>query len=153
MRRNRGVVGEHDASADAKRDDRPSCPRYAALLGGGPVPQELVEKGLRLDIPIAQTYGLTETASQATTLRLSEAMSRAGSAGKPLLPVEIRIEREDGSVCAPDEAGEIVVRGATVSPGYWQRPEATTEGCEAAARRRAGYRCRRVSASSTGATT
>jgi O-succinylbenzoic acid--CoA ligase len=78
-----------------------------------------------MNIPIAQTYGLTETASQATTLRLSEAVTRAGSAGKPLLPVEVRIEREDGAIAIPEEPGEIVVRGATVSPGYWQRPEAT----------------------------
>ncbi|MGE0059714.1 MAG: class I adenylate-forming enzyme family protein, partial [Dehalococcoidia bacterium] len=38
---------------------------------------------------------------------------------------EIRIEREDGSFCEPGEPGELVVRGATVSPGYWRRPDAT----------------------------
>jgi O-succinylbenzoic acid--CoA ligase len=108
------------------RQDRPfPSSLRCVLLGGGPVPQELVEKGLRLNIPIAQTYGLTETASQATTLQLAEVATRAGSAGKPLLPVELRVERDDGSAAAAGEAGEIVVRGATVSPGYWQRPEAT----------------------------
>lgn len=95
------------------------------LLGGGPVPAELLDVGTRLHIPIAQTYGLTETASQATTLRLAEAAARPGSAGKPLLPAEVRIGREDGTLCEPQEEGEILVRGATVSPGYWRNPEAT----------------------------
>jgi O-succinylbenzoic acid--CoA ligase len=97
------------------------------LLGGGPVPRELVDKGLKLGTPIAQTYGLTETASQATTLRLSEASARPGSAGKPLLPVALRILREDGSECVPLEAGEIVVQGPNISPGYWRQPQATAQ--------------------------
>jgi O-succinylbenzoic acid--CoA ligase len=97
------------------------------LIGGGPVPRELVDKGLKLGIPIAQTYGLTETASQATTLRLSEATARPGSAGKPLLPVALRILREDGSECVPLEAGEIVVQGPNISPGYWRQPDATAQ--------------------------
>lgn len=106
------------------RNDAPFPPSLrCVLLGGGPVPQELVEKGLRLGIPIAQTYGLTETTSQAATLRLAEIAERAGSAGKPLLPVEARIERDDGTVCEPGEPGEIVVRGPIVSPGYWRRTE------------------------------
>lgn len=108
------------------RADRPFPPSLrCVLLGGGPVPQELVERGLRLGIPLAQTYGLTETASQATTLRLAEIAERAGSAGKPLMPVEVRIEREDGSLCEPGEAGEISVRGPTVAAGYWRRPDDT----------------------------
>jgi O-succinylbenzoic acid--CoA ligase len=108
------------------RDHRPfPASLRCVLLGGGPVPQELVDKGLELNIPIAQTYGLTETSSQATTLQLAEVVTRAGSAGKPLLPTEIRIKREDGSIAAPGEEGEIVVRGATISPGYWRRPDAT----------------------------
>jgi O-succinylbenzoic acid--CoA ligase len=108
------------------REYRPFPPSLrCVLLGGGPVPQELIDAGLRLNIPVAQTYGLTETASQATTLRLSEVVERAGSAGRPLLPVEIRVERENGSICAAGEPGEIVVRGANVSPGYWQQPAAT----------------------------
>lgn len=106
------------------RNNRPfPATLRCVLLGGGPVPQELIDKGLQLGIAIAQTYGLTETTSQATTLLLAEIVSRAGSAGKPLLPTEVRIERDDGSVADVNETGEIVVRGATVSPGYWRRAE------------------------------
>jgi O-succinylbenzoic acid--CoA ligase len=106
-----------------ERGDRPyPSTLRCILLGGGPVPDDLVERGLRLGLPIAQTYGLTETASQAVTLRLPEIPLKPGSAGRPLLPTEVRIEREDGSLCEAGEAGEIAVRGPTVSPGYFRRP-------------------------------
>jgi fatty-acyl-CoA synthase len=36
----------------------------------------------------------------------------------------VRIVREDGSDAAPGEIGELWVRGALVTPGYWNRPEA-----------------------------
>src|SRR5262249_10118001 len=38
------------------------------LLGGGPAPQPLLEACAERDVPVVQTYGLTEAASQVTTL-------------------------------------------------------------------------------------
>ena len=61
---------------------------------------------------MVQTYGLTETASQIVTLAPEDALRKLGSAGKPLLGSQIRIE--------PD--GEIAVQGPTVSPGYLHLP-------------------------------
>ncbi len=98
----------------------------AVLVGGGPVPLPLLREALALGIPAVQTYGLTETASQAVTLAPTDALARPGSAGKPLLPNEVRIERDD-LVVGPDEEGEIVLRGPTVTRGYLNRPEATAE--------------------------
>jgi O-succinylbenzoic acid--CoA ligase len=92
------------------------------LLGGGPVPPDLLQECLRRGIPVAQTYGLTEAASQVSTLLPAEAVARPGSAGQPLLPVEVRIEGESGATCAPGAPGEIVIRGPTVASGYYKRP-------------------------------
>jgi O-succinylbenzoic acid--CoA ligase len=109
-----------------QRDGRPFPPYFRCmLLGGGPAPQPLLEECRRRGVPVVQTYGLTETASQVATLAPEEALTRLGSAGKPLFGTELRVLREDGSDCAADEAGEIVVRGPTVSPGYLNRPEET----------------------------
>src|SRR3954453_1267042 len=73
----------------------------AALVGGGPVPRDLLEWGREVGLPLLQTYGMTETCSQIAT-------AAAGSdAARPLPGVEVRIG--DGS--------EILVRGAMVWPG------------------------------------
>jgi O-succinylbenzoic acid--CoA ligase len=98
----------------------------AVLLGGGPAPRSLLKACAARGVPVVQTYGLTEAASQVATLSPADVLRKLGSAGKPLFPTEIRIER-DGEVAAPGDAGEILVRGATVSAGYWQQPEKTAE--------------------------
>ncbi|PDV98176.1 o-succinylbenzoate--CoA ligase [Candidatus Chloroploca asiatica] len=91
------------------------------LLGGGPAPRPLLEACAARDLPVAQTYGMTETASQVATLAPADALRKLGSAGQPLLPMELRVEAPTG------EVGEICVRGPMVTPGYYNRPEATAK--------------------------
>ena len=95
-----------------------------ALLGGGPAPLPLLEACVARGVPVVQTYGMTETASQAATLAPADALRKLGSAGQPLLPLELRIDA-DGREAAPGEAGEICVRGPMVTAGYYGQPEAT----------------------------
>ena len=78
----------------------------AALLGGGPLPRDLLEWAAATGLPVLQTYGMTETSSQIATLGAAEALTKTGSAGRPLPGAEIRID-----------GGEILVRGPMVSPG------------------------------------
>ena len=79
----------------------------AVLLGGGPVPRDLLEWSAQHDFPALQTYGMTQTSSQIATLTAAEAVTKAGSAGRPLLGVELSISGE----------GEILARGPMISPG------------------------------------
>lgn len=67
----------------------------AALVGGGPIPPDLLERAGAAGVPCVTTYGMTEACSQITT------------GGPPLFCTRVRI--------APD--GEILVRSPTVAPG------------------------------------
>jgi o-succinylbenzoate---CoA ligase len=76
------------------------------LVGGGPVPIEVLEGAMGRGASVVQTYGLTETASQVTTLAPQDARRKLGSAGRPLLTTHLRIT-----------GGEICVQGPVVAPG------------------------------------
>jgi O-succinylbenzoic acid--CoA ligase len=82
-----------------------SGPR-AILVGGGPVPEDPLAEALGRGATVVQTYGLTETCSQVTTLAPADAQRKLGSAGRPLLTTHLRIQD-----------GEILVQGPTVAPG------------------------------------
>lgn len=91
------------------------------LLGGGPASLALLNSCVEKGIPVFQTYGMTETASQLVTLAPEDSLRKLGSAGKPLFPSQIKIMMENGEEAARGEAGEIVVKGPNVTVGYLNR--------------------------------
>ncbi|GAE94026.1 O-succinylbenzoic acid-CoA ligase [Gracilibacillus boraciitolerans JCM 21714] len=80
------------------------------LLGGGPAPKPLLEKAQAKQVPIVQTYGMTETCSQIATLNEQDALRKQGSAGKSLFSASLKIIGENGE-CGAGQIGEIIVRG------------------------------------------
>jgi O-succinylbenzoic acid--CoA ligase len=86
----------------------------AILVGGGPVPRDLLEWATAAGLPVLQTYGMTETSSQVATLRADEAVAHHGSAGRPLPGVELAIG-DGGEVLV---RGPIVARGAVAADGW-----------------------------------
>jgi O-succinylbenzoic acid--CoA ligase len=116
----------------AALDSQEPGKRYPAtlrcvLLGGGPAPRPLLEACAARAIPVLQTYGLTEACSQAATLSPADALRKPGSAGRPLLPVQLEIRNDQGERAAPGEPGVIFLKGPTITPGYADRPEASAQ--------------------------
>lgn len=99
------------------------------LLGGGPAPLHVLEQCKQKGIPVFQSYGMTETASQIVTLAPEYSLTKIGSAGKALFPSQLRIE-VDGKQAVANEAGEIVVFGPNVTKGYWNRLEETRQAIQ-----------------------
>jgi amino acid adenylation domain-containing protein len=93
---------------------------------GGHLPLEAV-RGLRAAQPHVRLflmYGLTE-ALRCTYLPPEEVDRRPDSIGRAIPGAEIYVVRDDGTPAAPDEVGELVHRGPTVTLGYWKDPQLT----------------------------
>lgn len=84
------------------------------LLGGGPVRAEVLEKCLAYQLPVMQSYGMTETCSQIFALPFDYSLTKLGSAGLPLQSVQCKIE----PLNEKEAIGEILVKGPSITPGY-----------------------------------
>ncbi len=109
----------------------------AVLSGGAPIAPELVRMVMKtFGCDYIQTYGMTETSPYLTLSLLKEHLTRLpedqqlafkAKTGRPFLAVELKVVDDRMNPVAPDgkQVGEILVRGDTVTPGYWRRPEET----------------------------
>lgn len=98
-----------------------------AICGGAPVPEALLQTYADRGIGMLQGYGLTETSPAAIFLVAEHSLSKLGSCGKPPLYIEAKLIDRDGDIEGPDVRGEICIRGANLSVGYWNRPEETAK--------------------------
>jgi acyl-CoA synthetase (AMP-forming)/AMP-acid ligase II len=92
--------------------------RYITVSGGDLSGQYLKQlPQLAPQVGIFKTYGQTE-AFRATSLKPNEFSNKMYSVGQPFSGVHLYVVREDGSLCQPNEIGEIVHTGLGVMLGY-----------------------------------
>lgn len=99
---------------------------YYIIVGGEPMPIPLIEKWHEQRVPIRQGFGMTEVGPNLTSLHHRDAIRKKGSIGRPNFYVDIQIVDENGMPCPPGQAGELLLKGPMVTPGYW-RNEAETK--------------------------
>jgi fatty-acyl-CoA synthase len=97
------------------------------ISGGAPCPRAVFEKFWARGVDFKTGYGLTEAGPNNFWLPRQDVRAKPGAVGFPLFHVDVKVCRPDGSECAPDEAGELVIRGPHVCAGYWNNPTATAE--------------------------
>jgi len=85
----------------------------ACCSGGAPLPQAVFEFYQQQGLPVLEGYGMTEAGPVIATC--TERDFRAGSVGRPLRDVEVRIA----------EDGEVLTRGRHVMLGYYKDAEST----------------------------
>ncbi len=103
---------------------------HCMMCTGEALPAELVDRWLALfpQVPIANTYGPTETSDDVTLLVLREPIAHRYAVtpiGQPLPNVRILVldrELEPVPVGVP---GEVCIAGVAVGEGYWQQPDKT----------------------------
>lgn len=98
-----------------------------AWTGGAPCPIPVIDAYQAKGVPFRQGYGLTEVGPDAMILPAEDAVRKAGSIGKPPFHSALRVVNEEDFDVSVGEVGELIFRGPTVTPGYWNRPEETAE--------------------------
>jgi acyl carrier protein len=87
-----------------------------------------VRQGLEevFGVPVLETYGLSEAGTVAAN-SVAPGHRKSGTMGKPW-PNEVAIRADDGRLLLTGAAGEIVVRGPVLMPGYLDDEEANHVG-------------------------
>ncbi|MFZ9406248.1 MAG: acyl-CoA synthetase [Burkholderiaceae bacterium] len=97
----------------------------SAGVGGAAAPIALLERFAEKGLLFQQGWGMTETASIGTLLSKERALEKIGSSGQGVLHVQLRVIDDHGKDLPAGQTGELLIKGPTVTPGYWKRPEAT----------------------------
>ena len=83
----------------------------------------------RFGVPIVETMGLSETAAQILSNPMPPASPKYGSPGVAV-GNEAKVIDEQGNECPRGVPGELMIRGANVTHGYYKNPEATRDALE-----------------------
>ncbi|MET7772249.1 long-chain fatty acid--CoA ligase [Nocardia sp. NPDC005366] len=89
-----------------------------ASSGAAAIPAETLEYFLGLGLTVSEVWGMSETTGVGTYTELDK--PRPGSVGRPVDGLEIRLAAD----------GELLVRGAIVTPGYRKQPDKTKEALD-----------------------
>jgi fatty-acyl-CoA synthase len=123
------TLREHPAYAGA------DLSRLVCLVtGGAPNPAANVQRWLDDGVVMADGFGMSEVGS-AFNMPIDDMeliRRKVGSSGRPLITLKFRIVDPDTSEpCAPGKVGELRLKGPSVTPGYWNQPDATAKAFDA----------------------
>jgi long-chain acyl-CoA synthetase len=96
-----------------------------ATYGGAPIAPSLVGQIKKAfgNARVGNGFGLTETSSVSTFLPHEYADTHADSVGFAVPTVDLAVEGADPAT----GVGELLIRGANVVAGYWNKPDATRD--------------------------
>ena len=114
------------------RADRENAPhksfRFIRSCSSALAPSVFEQLESRFGAPVLEAYGMTEASHQMASSPLPPGERFPGTVGMPT-GVEVAIMNMDakGNLLAPDEPGEVVIKGPNVMHGYNNNPAANSE--------------------------
>lgn len=123
-----GVPAIYQALLEAPSFDRKALSRIRSwACGGAALPLSIAQRYADCGIRVRTGMGMTETGPTVFLLEEAHVLDKTGSVGHPQLLVDVRIVDQHGRDVCNGEAGELLVRGPGITPGYWNRPDATAD--------------------------
>jgi fatty-acyl-CoA synthase len=96
------------------------------ISGGAPCPPPVFERFWAKGVDFKTGYGLTEAGPNTFWLPKDQVRQKLGSVGYPLFHIELKLVHPNGgAITEPHVPGELWIRGAHRTPGYWNNPVAT----------------------------
>ncbi len=121
------MTGDLIRVAAATKRDLSSLRRVGG--GGAPrAPEQVRQIDRSFDHAAPTTgWGMTETNAIGAGIAGADYLGRPESSGRCSAVLELKVVDDEGRALAPGERGELLVRGTSVFPGYWHRPEVNAE--------------------------
>lgn len=110
----------------ARKTDRDLSSLQTVGGGGAPrAPEQVKNIATAFTRALPNTgWGMTETNAIGCGIGGEDYLAHPGSSGRCSAVLDIKIVNEAGDSLPTDERGELLIRGASVIEGYWQRPDA-----------------------------
>jgi long-chain acyl-CoA synthetase len=118
-----------DLVREARRTER-DLSSLRSVGGGGAAraPEQVRQIDDAFATAVPQTgWGMTETSAIGTLIAGADYLAHPDSAGRCLAVLDLAVVDDDGTHLPPGERGELLVRGASLFAGYWNRPEVDAE--------------------------
>lgn len=96
-----------------------------ARVGGATAEARTLAAWRDVGVALRQLYGMTEVGGGSLIATEEEARAHPDSCGRGLAYTRVRVVRDDGSDCAPGQAGHVLLRGPGMMSGYWRDPDAS----------------------------
>ena len=113
--------------ARADDEDAPhSSFRFIRSCSAALAPTVFDQLEARFGAPVLEAYGMTEASHQMSSNLLPPGDRMPGTVGKGT-GVDIAIMDDDGNLLSAGERAEVVIRGANVTHGYHNNPDANAE--------------------------
>jgi fatty-acyl-CoA synthase len=99
--------------------------------GGAPLPVPLLQAWQAVHpVPFKQGFGMTEFGPGLFSMGPEFAVSKAGSIGRPNYFIDARLVDDDGRDVPEGAVGELILKGPSMSSGYFENAEATAEAID-----------------------
>ncbi|MGX7091105.1 class I adenylate-forming enzyme family protein [Hutsoniella sourekii] len=97
------------------------------VTGGAPASDSVLETFAKNDLPLINSFGLSEAGPNNFYISPERAKAKPKSVGRPIPPITVKLLDDEGKEVGVGETGEIHIRSDHTFLGYWNLPNETAE--------------------------